>query len=249
MSVTFGFVTDGLNDQLLIQGIQSIKDARISDYEIIVIGNTSIVDSKVKILKFDDETKPGWITRKKNLLANESTKDVMVILHDYISLGSSWNEINYQSVIAEEWDVAVCKFENLDGSRWCDWHLWPFNTRFLKIPFKYSVKCLLPYNCKNLTNLMYVNGTVIIVRREYFLKNPLDESRVWGQGEDVEWSLRLRDKWKLSFFPDLNVKSLKQKQRAFYTIDTLSLFLVKIFSFVLSILPKSLSGLFRIKYQ
>ena len=248
MGVTFGFVTDGSNDLLLAQGIQSIKNVQLSDYEIIVIGNTSINDDEVKVIRFDDSIKTGWITRKKNLLAESSSKEILVILHDYISLGSTWNKVNYELLESDDWDVAVCRFENLDGSRWCDWHLWPFNTRILKLPFTYSIKCLLPYECSNLTSLMYVNGTVVIVRRDYFLNNPLDENRVWGQGEDVEWSIRLRDNWNLRFFPNLNVKSLKQKQRAFYTIDRFSLLLVKIFSFMLRIMPKPLSNLFRIKY-
>lgn len=248
MGVTFGFVTDGSNDLLLARGIQSVKNAQLSNYEIIVIGNTSIDDGDIKKIYFDESIKPGWITKKKNLLAIESTKEILVIMHDYISLGSTWNEVGYNLLAAADWDVAVCRFENLDGSRWCDWHLWPFNTQFLKLPFKYSIKCLLPYDCTNLTNLMYVNGTVVIARREYFLNNPLDENRVWGQGEDVEWSIRLRDNWNLRFFPDLSVKSLKQKQRTFYTIDRISLLFVKIFSFMLIVIPKPLSNLFRIKY-
>ena len=65
MGVTFGFVTDGSNDLLLAQGIQSIKNVQLSDYEIIVIGNTSINDDEVKVIRFDDSIKTGWITRKK----------------------------------------------------------------------------------------------------------------------------------------------------------------------------------------
>ena len=248
MGVTFGFVTDGSNDLLLAQGIQSVKSAQLSDYEIIVIGNTAIDDDDVKVIRVDDSIKPGWITRKKNLLAKSSSKEILVILHDYISLGSTWNKVNYELLESDDWDVAVCRFENLDGSRWCDWHLWPFSTRILKLPFTYSIKCLIPYNCSVLTNLMYVNGTVIIVKRDYFLKNPLDETRVWGQGEDVEWSIRLRDEWKLKFIPNLNMKSLKQKQVAFFEIDSVSLFLLKAFSLMLSKLPTSIINLLRIKY-
>jgi len=248
IGITFGFVTNGANDHMLKKGIESVKNAKLLNYEIIVVGNTSIVDDEIKIIHFDESIKTGWITKKKNLLAGVANKDILVILHDYISLGLTWNEVNCNLLTAAAWDVAVCRFENLDGSRWCDWHLWPFNTRLLRIPFKYSIKCLLPYYCTNLTHLMYVNGTVMIVRREYLLKNPLDENRVWGQGEDVEWSIRLRDHWKLKFFSDLNVKSLKQKQRAFYKIDTISLLLVQVFSFIIAVMPRSFSNLFRIKY-
>ena len=117
MGVTFGFVTDGSNDLLLAQGIQSVKSAQLSDYEIIVIGNTAIDDDDVKVIRFDDSIKPGWITRKKNLLAKSSSKEILVILHDYISLGSTWNKVNYELLESNDWDVAVCRFENLDGKK------------------------------------------------------------------------------------------------------------------------------------
>jgi hypothetical protein len=249
MGVTFGFVTDGSNDLLLAQGIQSVKSAQLSDYEIIVIGNTAIDDDDVKVIRFDDSIKPGWITRKKNLLAKSSSKEILVILHDYISLGSTWNKVNYELLESNDWDVAVCRFENLDGSRWCDWHLWPFNTRLLKIPFKITIGCSIPYSVTNLTNIMYVNGTVIIVKRQFLLANPLDERRLWGQEEDVEWSVRLRDNWRLIFVPDLFVKSLKLKLPVYHEINHMALFLAEMMSYLIRVLPRNLSRLLKIPYK
>jgi hypothetical protein len=249
MSITFGFITEGKNDDLLRVGIQSIKQSGLVDYEIIVLGNTSLTDADIMFIAFDDSEKPGWITKKKNLLAVEASKDVLVIMHDYLALGNTWNMKNTSFFHSDSWDVAVCRFENLDGTRWCDWHLWPFNTRLLKIPFRITIGCLIPYNLNSLTNLMYVNGTVIIVKRHFFLSNPLDETKLWGQEEDVEWSIRIREHWKLVFAPDLFVKSLKLKLPVYHEINHMGLFLAKLMSCLIRVLPGNFSRLMKIPYK
>lgn len=233
MSITFGFITDGKNDDLLMQGINSAINSGVDNYEVIVIGNSKIQSPLVRIINFNESEKIGWITRKKNLIAKESTKEILVILHDYLELGELWNETNIQMLLRSSWDVAVCRIENLDGTRFRDWLIWPFSNRLLKLPFTYTLKCLLPYNFNKVPNLMYINGSVLIVRRQYLLENPLDESRSWGQGEDVEWSLRLRNNWSVSFFTELNIKCLKQKDVAFSQIDSVTLFFIRIYACIL----------------
>ena len=70
MSITFGFITDGKNDELLMQGIHSAINSGIDDFEVIVIGNSTIQHPGVRIINFNESDKIGWITRKKNLVAN-----------------------------------------------------------------------------------------------------------------------------------------------------------------------------------
>lgn len=65
IGITFGFVTNGANDHMLKKGIESVKNAKLLNYEIIVVGNTSIVDDEIKIIHFDESIKTGWITKKK----------------------------------------------------------------------------------------------------------------------------------------------------------------------------------------
>ena len=96
---------------------------------------------------------------------------------------------------------------------------------------------------------MYVNGTVIIVKRQFLLANPLDERRFWGQEEDVEWSVRLRDNWRLIFVPDLFVKSLKLKLPVYHEINHMDLFLAKMTSYLIRVLPRNLSRLLKIPYK
>ena len=76
MSITFGLITDGNNEEMLYNSIKSILDARIDNSEIIVVGNSDLDISGVRVIKFDESEKIGWITRKKNLIAQHSTKKV-----------------------------------------------------------------------------------------------------------------------------------------------------------------------------
>ena len=58
---------------------------------------------------------------------------------------------------------------------------------------------------------MYISGTFFCVKKDFFLENLLDESLVWGEGEDVEWSLRIRDKTQFKMNCMSTVKYLKLK--------------------------------------
>jgi hypothetical protein len=147
-----------------------------------------------------------------------------------------------------DWDVAVTSILNPDGSRYRDWLLWPFSRKFLRIPFIYALGNLLPYHVNDLTDFMYINRSLIIVKREYFTENPLDDGRSWGEGEDVEWSIRLRNSWKLKFFHGLTIKASKQKDTAFRLIDPQSLLLIQLYAFSLRSFGGYLSRYLEILY-
>jgi hypothetical protein len=70
---------------------------------------------------------------------------------------------------------------------------------------------------------MYISGSYWIAKKQVMEEFPLDESLVWGESEDVEWSKRIRDKY--SF--DLNIRSavklLKIKDRVFLDCDQFTL--------------------------
>ncbi len=215
MKICFGIVTDGQNDVGLSRVIQTILDSSIPDKEIIVVGNSSLVKNGVTFLDFDESIKPGWITRKKNLIAMYATGDILVLLHDYIELDFGWNESLLKRFMMNDWEVAVCPISNLDGSRYRDWLIWPHNGIFLDRFFLKTRRCLLPYSCNWITNLMYVSGAFLICKRDFFLANPLDESLVWGEGEDAEWSIRVRNRWRLRCFHDCGVRLQKQKDVLF----------------------------------
>jgi len=47
------------------------------------------------------------------------------------------------------------------------------------------------------------------------LEYPLNENLIWGKGEDVEWSIRIRRKYNFKMNQFSKVKLLKQKDKVF----------------------------------
>lgn len=162
--------------------------------------NANIMSLLMESLKKDDEAiiadTDEKLTVKKNNIAKQAKNDILVILHDYVSLSINWRrgfeEFGY------DWDVAMCKIATMGGYRFRDWVLWDSDLKSNPPPD--TIK-FIDYNDSSQTNRMYVSGALMIVKKEYLLKNPLDESLDWGQGEDVEWSLRCRETWNYKMNP------------------------------------------------
>lgn len=248
MSLTFAFITDGRNDHYLESAIKSVQDLPLKGFQILVIGNSKIENDEVQFVPFDEDQKPGWITRKKNLAAELATHDVVVILHDYFVVTSQWSAEEVEKLLQSDWDVAIIPVLNLDGSRFRDWVLWPFSHRILRWPFVYTLGNLLPYHIKDLTDFMYVNGSAMVVKRTFFLENPLDETRCWGQGEDVEWSIRLRTSWNLKLFESLSIRAIKEKVTAFRTIDPFSLIFIRCYAVIFRSMSERCRNFLQIPY-
>ena len=157
---------------------------------------------KGKIFKIFKKT--GAIAEKKNIGSKFAKFDKLCILHDYVSLRNDWFHV-YQSETSNDWDILVPKVLNSNNKRHRDWVLWndPIYSES-KFP-----NCLPPYEYDS--NFYYINGTVMVVKNIFFSQNPLNNLLFWGQGEDVEWSLRVRQKAKLVKQFDLVFKYLKFK--------------------------------------
>ena len=112
---------------------------------------------------------------------------------------------------------------NSDGSRFRDWCAWDdpdlcIMGDNLKIKNNKIVGgmdhriVLVPYDYKK-TQYMYISGTYWVAKKKVMLKEPLDKNRWgWGQQEDVEWSQRVRDKYRYVMNSYSTVQSLKEKQ-------------------------------------
>ncbi len=241
--ISFAIVTSGNNDHYLQNTVKSILDLELESFEIIIVGRSEFPNPAVKCVPFDESVKKGWITRKKNLAVSLSTGDIVVILHDYMQLNQDWTHSNVKSLINSTWDVAMCRITNPDGTRWVDWTLWAQNSVGIRWWFNRSLTNLVPYTLKTLTRFMYVGGSVMVVRREFMLKNPLDENLSWGEGEDVEWSLRVRKFWNYKMFPEMSITSQKQKTKHFRQMGFFSRVLIESYSkLVERVLPKTLAS-------
>jgi hypothetical protein len=240
--ISFAIVTGGNNDHYLQNTVNSILDLDLESFEIIIVGRSEFPNRFVKCVSFDERVREGWITRKKNLAVSHCKGDIVVILHDYMQLNQDWTRSNVESLMNSTWDVAMVRITNPDGTRWVDWTLWAQNSVGIRWWFNRTLTNLVPYNLKNFTRFMYVGGSVMVVRREFMLKNPLDENLAWGEGEDVEWSLRVRQFWNYKMFPGMSITSQKQKTKHFRQMGFLSRVLMRSYSTLVErVLPKSLS--------
>lgn len=197
--------------------LKSIKDLNIDEnrYEVIIVGSNTLKadfeNKNIIFLDFNEHVKEKWITKKKNIIIERAKFENIIIVHDYVGFDKDWYE-GFQQ-FDTEWDVCMCKIYNKDGVRWRDWVLWWCG----EAPYRIELNnVLLPPNrllyddYRFVNSEMYINGTVIIGKKQYLINNKLDESLVWGQGEDCEWSARCRPTWVYKMNTKSKLKLLKQ---------------------------------------
>ena len=66
---------------------------------------------------------------------------------------------------------------------------------------------------------VYVYSGAWVAKKKLMENFPLDENLAWGEGEDVEWSKRIRDKIEFKFNSYSQVKLLKYKPPLFLEPD------------------------------
>lgn len=216
MDFTFGIITNR-NIKDLIETIESIEKQNIPNYEIIIVGGElgDYYHPKVKHIPFNESIKESWITKKKNLITKNSKLENIVFLHDYIVLCEGWYEGHLKS--GNEFDVMMDIILNSDGTRFRDWCLWPDNNIEDNKSTESIIReyALIPYNITNLNKFQYISGSYWVIKKSIMEEYPLDENLSWGESEDVEWSKRIRLKYKFSMNTYSKVKFKKQKQIIF----------------------------------
>ena len=217
MDWTFGIVTNGGDIKNVIYSIRLLK---IPNYEIIVVGQhlqNYEIGKDVKQLPFDETVRPGWITKKKNMIHEEAKYENIAVLHDYIFVHPDF----YTGFLkfGNDWEYCVCQIKNADGTRYRDYALFPYYPWWKKLGMVCN-KFLLPYwmpNDTRLNRFVYVSGSFYVIKKETALRIPLNESIVWGaQGEDVEHCVRLANENVLiKMNPHSTVQFMKYKMRVF----------------------------------
>lgn len=187
---TFGIVTGFEDTNRLEEIFKSIRCLSIPQYEILLIGGGGSGlfgdHGDVRTIDFDETIKPRWITRKKNILAAEAKYENIVLMHDYHVFEKDWYK-NFQ-IFGTDWDICSCPQYLITGARNpMDWSLWdkPGHGRAWS----------LDYNDWTQTQYMYISGGFFIVKKHVLLEEPLNEELVWNEEEDVEWSMRVRNKY------------------------------------------------------
>lgn len=219
MNFTFGIVTTNASSDNfnLSQLCYSIEQQNIPDdqYEVIIVGgNTPYNTPQLRILPFYEDSRPGWITAKKNLITQSAKYDNIVYMHDYLVLSENWYK-GFE-MFGNDFDVCMTPIKNLDGTRYRDWTIWPDD--LTDVLGKWNSNYLLPYDITHLSKYMYISGAYWIAKKSIMKKFPLDENLSWGESEDVVWSKQIREHHQFSINTNSHVKLQKQKDRVFNDI-------------------------------
>jgi len=191
MRYTFGITTDYKDKDQLIEVFKSIEALNIPEYEILVVGGEKPQDTDIcKFIQFDESQKPGWTTRKKNIIAETAQYENVVLMHDYYVFDKDWykNMVEFSEVV--NWDICSCQQLLITGKRhFTDWVVWddPIFPRYSSLPYDEWTRI----------QFMYISGGLILAKKQVFIDNPFNEELVHGQAEDVEWSLRVRNKYRI----------------------------------------------------
>ena len=217
MNFTFGIVTDGDNDDNIDIIISSIETLKIQNYEIIIVGNSNINKKNCKVIRFNENIKNKWITRKKNIITENANFENIVYSHDYIRYDENW----YSEFLKFGEDFKICtnKILNKDGNRFRDWTLWP-DSLTDEFNFLNSREYIIPYEIKHLSKYMYISGSYWIAKKQIMNEFPLNENLIWGESEDVEWSNRVKRKYNFSINEYSIVHFLKNKKVSFVEVQS-----------------------------
>lgn len=214
MDITFGIITAGNADFRLEKIVDSIECMRIPNYEVLIIGKSNLQRNNTRIIEFEELSNgQAWITRKKNLIVHLASYETLVFMHDYFLFSRNWFEELQQH---ENFDVGMSAIESPNGERYRDWVIWPHNYNLFDIVVL-GHKCLIPYDIHWLTDFMYISGGFWISTKHFMQRNLLNENLHAGEGEDVEWSLRIRSHAKIVMLQSTRVVSLKDNPVVYYS--------------------------------
>jgi hypothetical protein len=210
MNFTFGIVTGGNNDASIAESIASIREQKIPEYQIIIVGQTNLSGYDIMVVPFDETIKRGWITKKKNLITSFAKYDTIVYMHDYVKLCPGW----YAGFLefGSDFETCVTRIHNKDNRRFRDSVLFVH-----QLPRPFQIRALFPYTytpSMHINRLMYISGAYYIMKKKTAEAFPLNEDLIWGAGEDVDLCFRLTDaNIRLHCNPHSSVIFMKQKEQ------------------------------------
>jgi hypothetical protein len=203
MNFSFGIVTGGNPDRIKIIFDSIASQIPSESYEIIVVGGEPVPLPNMTHIPFDESVKAKWITRKKNIITNTAKFDNIVYMHDYIALKPDWYE-GFKK-FGDNFNNCMTKMVNPNGDRYRDWTLWAADALKLEVP---RPQFLLPYDETGFSKYMYFSGAYWVSKKKVMKEFPLNERLVWGEGEDVEWSEKVRSKYDFSINSNSTVELL-----------------------------------------
>ena len=192
-----------------------------------VMTNFSSHVGSIRHVSFDESIKSGWITRKKNIITEKATYENIVYAHDYVMFSDTWHEEFIK--FGNDWDICMNSIINSNFKRYRDWVTYDHpnihnSERTLvhggvqwtqKEPWCPDGRVvngggtLMPYDYVG--GHMYVSGTYWVAKKNVMEEEPLNEDLCHSDAEDIEWSLRVRDKFNYVMNEKSKVHLLKYK--------------------------------------
>lgn len=212
-SISFCIATSGTYSGIQ-EVIDSIQALNIPEYEVIVVGGDSPnfkTDDFVRHIPFDENRLAPLVvngfparevSRKKNIAARAAKYEVVVIMNDYIKFYPNWYE-EFEK-FGTHWDICVHQCLNYLGGRADGWRV----ENFPGLPWG----CMVPYDMQDLVQYMGIQGNYHVVKREWYLAEPLDDNRLWGQEEEMEWCRRIMPKSHVVCNPNCIIQYNKPKE-------------------------------------
>ena len=205
---SFCIITDNSQESVhrIDQIVDSITLMRIPEYEILIIGGDGVKSTrkgpKIRQIDFDESIKPAWLTKKKNEVVKLCKYENVVMLHDYFIFHFSWYFYYKQFLNKYEYDICCNPVLLINHVRdYTDWLTWDHPTIGQQIS--------LPYNEWGYTKNQYISGGYFLVKKSFLEDNPFNEELAEGDPEDVEWSMRVRDKARIKCNPYSYCKHIK----------------------------------------
>ncbi|MDO8658540.1 MAG: hypothetical protein Q7K55_07390 [Candidatus Levybacteria bacterium] len=195
---TFGMVTNGERRDFIKKSIDSIRALNIPSYEIIICGNYPFkIEKDIRYIPFSDRDDRGWITRKKNIIAENAKYNNVCIFHDRIVFDKNW----YMGMkkYGNNFEVLSCPQILSTGERVGDW---VYSGLYGSPGFAYTIKEL---DYKDWDKGVYIGGQLIIIKKNVWSEVCLNETLYWKEAEDIEYAQRLVEK---GFIPRFNPYSI-----------------------------------------
>ena len=237
MDFSFGIITNETSCDLLDIIIDSIELQYIPNYEIIIIGNVNIKRKNTIVIPFDESIYPCWITKKKNIITQHAKYENIVYMHDYVKLEDDW--YNGFLLYGNNFDIISNKILNMYNRRFRDLVLnrnflegkkllngqrthviingldeWIQTTDNILLYEPNGNEILLDYtiDLKLFQRYIYISGTYWVAKKHVMTEFPLNENLLHGQGEDVDWTQMVREKYIFKFNVNSTCGLLRDKE-------------------------------------
>lgn len=191
---TFGMVTNGVRRNFIERSIKSIRGLKIPYYEIIICGYCPKYKGKdIRYIEFRERDDKGWVTKKKNLIAENAKYTNLCIFHDRMVFNANW----YKGMkkYGNSFEVLGCVQKLESGKRVGDWISG-------NVPLKdpgliYRVEEI---DYRDWDKYVFIGGQLTIVKKYVWEDIPWNETLYWKEGEDIEYSYRLTERGYLPRF-------------------------------------------------